>query len=1001
MKIVNVHIYGYGKWKDQSWELSEDGVQLFFGENESGKSTFMSFIKAILFGFPKKSDNQYIPVDTDSYGGTIKLLSEQFGEVVVERVKGRKVSGEVTVYFHDGTSGGEEELAKVLDDIDQTTFQGIFHFDLDGLNGIDKMTPEELNQFLYDTGLGGGQSISAIEKKINVDMEKLYKPRGKKTEMNLLLKEMEGKERDIHQWEERIDRYEELTSLIKQKEENIKDNKNQQAVLQERIKKMEKYEMIVPLAKAWEEKRLQLLEEKEIQDFPENGLERMDRFEERLLEKKSNLRDGKVKEKLLREKYEALTEHSPDIIHRAKEYISEYELYSHRQKELNDFRVEKDHLTKRMESMERDWNGSSIVSFMEIPFQPFMKNKLYHIKERDLVENQEERAVQRDLERVNKNINELMGQIKENNLDLLADEEILQLEEKLSKVKGKQQLLDEKATLVEQLQYMQKQHRIMRQRDKQTEYIFFILTIVFTGLAIFVLPEIILALSIVLLSILSCGMGIQKRLASKKWDKEMKRDASILKEKIKKIEDIISSNNMEEGEQLNKILFYQREKQLNQQQLKYQLGELYIKKGNLEEDLEIIRKNRGEISIELSEWCTQFSLPQDEDYLYYEGLLDTLEEWNKIHEQREQIQAKMDRMERIQHEFSNKVKELIRELKPTILEDQTLQRSIELLIQFLNEVERTERRRSSVQEQISNCKETISKFQVEIEDIMGEMEELLRKAAVSSLEDYRKKGAANERYQRLQGEYKQLWLQMKLIIRNEEELSQTVPLLLDGELKPIYELSNLKGQLIELDTANEETYKDLAAIKKELSVLVEDGTYEEVLQEFTQMKEELNSLGKKWAVLSISKHIIQEVKRMYEQEKQPAVIKEAEVLFSSMTNGEYRKLFAPLGEERFILERHDGVRFDPAQLSRGTCELLYLAFRFALAKKFPKKEAFPLVMDEALVNIDRSRRKQVLKLVEDISQYRQVLFFTCHNHIRKEMNGNLLTLPESGVLPRL
>ena len=44
MKICRIKIKNFGKLADRDFDLSE-GVQLFYGENESGKSTVHSFLK--------------------------------------------------------------------------------------------------------------------------------------------------------------------------------------------------------------------------------------------------------------------------------------------------------------------------------------------------------------------------------------------------------------------------------------------------------------------------------------------------------------------------------------------------------------------------------------------------------------------------------------------------------------------------------------------------------------------------------------------------------------------------------------------------------------------------------------------------------------------------------------------------------------------------------------------------------------------------------------------
>ncbi len=62
MKIVEINIYGYGKFENVLF-TDLHSTQVFFGENEAGKSTIMSFIHSILFGFPTKlhSELRYEP----------------------------------------------------------------------------------------------------------------------------------------------------------------------------------------------------------------------------------------------------------------------------------------------------------------------------------------------------------------------------------------------------------------------------------------------------------------------------------------------------------------------------------------------------------------------------------------------------------------------------------------------------------------------------------------------------------------------------------------------------------------------------------------------------------------------------------------------------------------------------------------------------------------------------------------------------------------------------
>ncbi len=98
MRIDKVEIDGFGKLNNVSFEFT-DGVNLIFGENESGKSTLCEFILAAFYGLPNESKKtaddmpprkKYRPWNAESYGGRVYFTHEG-RELVIERsFKGTK-----------------------------------------------------------------------------------------------------------------------------------------------------------------------------------------------------------------------------------------------------------------------------------------------------------------------------------------------------------------------------------------------------------------------------------------------------------------------------------------------------------------------------------------------------------------------------------------------------------------------------------------------------------------------------------------------------------------------------------------------------------------------------------------------------------------------------------------------------------------------------------------------------------------------------------------------
>lgn len=85
MKIINIKIDEFGCLADKSYELS-DGFNLAVGENESGKSTLLAFIKFIFYGLPKKKIETAVERDrsfswkSDTASGSL-TFSDEKGDV--------------------------------------------------------------------------------------------------------------------------------------------------------------------------------------------------------------------------------------------------------------------------------------------------------------------------------------------------------------------------------------------------------------------------------------------------------------------------------------------------------------------------------------------------------------------------------------------------------------------------------------------------------------------------------------------------------------------------------------------------------------------------------------------------------------------------------------------------------------------------------------------------------------------------------------------------------
>ena len=137
-----------------------------------------------------------------------------------------------------------------------------------------------------------------------------------------------------------------------------------------------------------------------------------------------------------------------------------------------------------------------------------------------------------------------------------------------------------------------------------------------------------------------------------------------------------------------------------------------------------------------------------------------------------------------------------------------------------------------------------------------------------------------------------------------------------------------------------------------------------------------------WAVVTLCKTLLDETRKVYENDRQPDVLRHASRFFRTMSEHRYDRVVAPLDGTDLQVERRDGVRLLPQLLSRGTAEQLYLAMRFALLRDYAgHSDPLPVVFDDVLVNFDPQRTRTTFDAIGELTESHQVLLFTCHPHV--------------------
>jgi len=147
--------------------------------------------------------------------------------------------------------------------------------------------------------------------------------------------------------------------------------------------------------------------------------------------------------------------------------------------------------------------------------------------------------------------------------------------------------------------------------------------------------------------------------------------------------------------------------------------------------------------------------------------------------------------------------------------------------------------------------------------------------------------------------------------------------------------------------------------------------------------------------LALLAGLLDEAERRFRQENQPDVLRHASRYLETITDGSYVRLdYSEEEGEGLLVQpagRQEPVRVGPP-ISRGARDQIYLCLRLGLLDHLDEGRArLPLILDEALVHWDRSRRASVYPLLRKVGEKRQVILLTCHEPLAQEAEEQLQT----------
>ncbi|MCY4528630.1 MAG: AAA family ATPase [Chloroflexi bacterium] len=1022
MRIRQLHIDGFGRFSGVEYGPLESPVTVFYGPNEAGKSTLLEFVRRVLFGFPRRNArvNAYPALAGGRYGGRIAIETSDGGLYEVRRTSGRSFSGDVALTSGSGEPLPETELTTLLGNNSRDVFEQVFAFTLNELYSDELLSDANVNSQIYSAGMGV-TSLQEVMNTLDRSRNGLFRTGGSTQEIYSAANRLETIDSTLQEVADNAARYGELTSRLQQVENELEGSAEQRRRIQSR------YNRQVTLQRAWEAWNDSVSAEQElaalpvIDDFPADGVNRLEALEERVRTARreyesARLRmteaEGKAKVKV---DHGAILKHSSDI----RRLQNGRTAFDGSIKDLPERRAELDGhvktLTDTLKDLGPDWDEARLEGFdLSIAVRQEITQHGDRLREAsaeqlsrrsDLRQNivaleeatDAESKAQREFEAAEEpNLNTEQIRQRRNLVRTARTQlaEIGQLRQNVLNLQGQLEGLENTTS-----------QAFMDDRSRTIGASLFIFGMVLLigggilgGTAIFIGVIAGIALgglgAYLFLSVTPAhSSGVESPLAGPIRESLRRTETTIQGLESRMAQeaaplglDQINDNSLRASEEL----VDEEEGRLRE---RTRLSDAF----EAAKDLARQRQSRAEESaIAVTEADRKLEAAQGEwqAWLTERGLLDsfTPETAGVLQGQVElgrsrlgDVRSWQQRIMAIQKdidEYVDAVEPLASAFDVTFdrNDPRTVAAAADRLVTLFEEVRESVRKREGAEAELDEAEMDLEGRKSDLERAKEDLGQLLQSGGAKDAEEFRaradlfrRRTSLEEKARAAQNRLQQLSGPGEAFERLQADLASTDP------QSTTDQLTALQEERDNAEARHEELSTERGSVQNELRTLMGEEESSRLRMERNVLLEQIKGNARDWARLTLAQSLLDEARRKFERERQPGVVRHAEKFFTNITEGRYRQVYAPLGEQTITVTDAEGGTKQPSELSRGTREQLFLSLRFGLIRELGQRtEPLPVVVDEVLVNFDPDRALRAAAAFTELSGTNQVLVFTCH-----------------------
>lgn len=1016
-------------------------IIIIYGMNETGKSTLLDFIKVMLFGWKVRDGRVREPLRGGRPGGYLTLMDANKGLYRIERRPRGKQGSIVTVTMPDGRLGDEKLLgSQVLRGITPLVFRNVFGFGVDELRRLEELSADEVSAHVYGAGAGlAAGKLTSGTKRLQEGMNDLFRPAGIKPAINQLLRELAQAEEAVRLLQKEPEQY----GWLKQEVLSLRADRGKFATCKRDAELRKRHlEALIKARESWlrlQEARLQLAALPPLPAFPEYGVERLQALEDKIRDVLLALADNSRLVQELRRRIDAIRfeYRLPEYAGSVKALEQERGLQMERMRSLPEQTAEMAHAEeeykKQINKLGHDFDQARLISIdISLPARQVVENFQSKFADR-----------QRRREKAGEEEARLKGSVGEkewlfqNAAGELAAHKIPgspgakspeeraaaldRLESGLRRFVQIESALTGARTRLGELEQQKKnaENELAAQQFRLLP-LWLLLVLLVLGAGFIVAAFNIGQTAGFLALAAGIAFGITVILAERRAGGLMRARRAGLEESIGRVSQGIAAA-VVELEQLTRQSEVMKEKL--QAAALAATGRLAVREEEIpalrrtlqEETLALARaedikrvvaqakraldrerQKLSEANQELAQademlaglggqwlaWLQEHDLPRD---LAPAGVLAyyaVCEEAGKSYQAWQKSVALAGETRRQSELFLSHLNSLLTDIGHPLADMETACHRVLRLEELVSETVRLAEQKERLQMELAELGEQKLSRENTLKALQNEMEALLAAGGAVDPEDFRHRATVYAERKRLVGEIEIFQRELQIIAglsgesrQLEQDLEQSEGA--DNERELNDTLALLEG----LEGKIKQTDEQIGRLDNQIGMLEQGEELAVRLQEKEMLLTALQSKAGEWQTQALCLWLLKKAKERHERERQPAVLQKASGYLGPMTGNVYERVIAPLGQsDRLEVESPKSGRIVAASLSRGAASQLYLAVRLALAGQYGGA-GLPVILDDILVDFDRVRLRGAVRVLGEFSRSRQVILFTCHEHI--------------------